>query len=69
VPGATSVTSGHYGEQAIVDDLFREGHVDMAILNSSYLHEFYNDRFNTHAQNNAIKAKYPDAVRVIRSAG
>jgi predicted TIM-barrel fold metal-dependent hydrolase len=50
----------HYGEQIIVDDLFRDGHVDMAILNSTYLHEFYNNGFNTHAQNSVIKAKYPD---------
>lgn len=50
----------HYGEEAMVDDLFHDGGVDMAILNSTYLHEFYNDGFNTHAQNNTIKAKYPD---------
>ena len=49
-----------YGEEALVDDLFREGHVDMAILNSTYLHEFYKNGFNTHIQNNAVKAKYPD---------
>jgi uncharacterized protein len=50
----------HYGEQTMVEDLFRDGHVDMAILNSTYLHEFYNNGFNTHAQNHVIKAKYPD---------
>jgi uncharacterized protein len=50
----------HYGEQTMVEDLFRDGHVDMAILNSTYLHEFYNNGFNPHAQNHVIKAKYPD---------
>lgn len=50
----------HYGEQAIVNDLFRDGYVDMAILNSTYLHEFYHNGFNTHKQNYAIKEKYPE---------
>jgi predicted TIM-barrel fold metal-dependent hydrolase len=50
----------HYGEQSVVDDLFRNGYVDMAILNSTYLREFYNEGFNTHAQNYVIKEKYPD---------
>ena len=31
-----------YGEEVLVDDLFRAGYVDMAILNSTYLYEFYN---------------------------
>jgi hypothetical protein len=30
------------------------------ILNSTYLYEFYKNGFNSHAQNNVIKAKYPD---------
>ena len=49
-----------YGEEALVDDLFRSGYVDMGILNSTYLHEFYKNGFNSHAQNNVVKAKYPD---------
>jgi predicted TIM-barrel fold metal-dependent hydrolase len=32
----------------------------MAILNSTYLYEFYKNGFNSHIQNNVIKAKYPD---------
>ncbi len=32
----------HYGTEAVVDDLFRHGYVDMGILNSTYLYEFYN---------------------------
>jgi predicted TIM-barrel fold metal-dependent hydrolase len=50
----------YYGEDAIVDDLFRNGYVDMAILNSTYLFEFYKNGFNTHAQNALIKNKYPE---------
>jgi predicted TIM-barrel fold metal-dependent hydrolase len=49
-----------YGEDVLVNDLFRTGYVDMAILNSTYLYEFYKNGFNSHAQNNVIKAKYPD---------
>ena len=49
-----------YGEEVLVNDLFRTGYVDMAILNSTYLYEFYKNGFNSHAQNNVIKAKHPD---------
>ena len=45
-----------YGEEALVDDLFRNGYVDMGILNSTYLYEFYKNGFNSHAQNNIVKA-------------
>jgi len=50
----------HYGEESVVDDLFVQGYVDMGILNSTYLYEFYNNGFNSHIQNHTIKAKYPD---------
>jgi metal-sulfur cluster biosynthetic enzyme len=49
-----------YGEAALVDNLFRAGYVDMAILNSTYLYEFYNNGFNSYLQNNVVKARYPD---------
>ena len=49
-----------YGEEPLVDDLFRTGYVDMGILNSTYLYEFYKNGFNSHVQNNVVKAKYPD---------
>jgi predicted TIM-barrel fold metal-dependent hydrolase len=52
----------HYGPDTMADDLFRQGHVDMAILNSTYLREFYHEGFNTHVQNNVLKLKYPDRV-------
>jgi predicted TIM-barrel fold metal-dependent hydrolase len=51
-----------YGAEALVDDLFRNGYVDMAILNSTYLYEFYKNGFNSHAQNNIVKTKYPDRL-------
>ena len=35
-----------YGEEVLVNDLFRTGYVDMAILNSTYLYEFYKNGFN-----------------------
>jgi len=50
----------HYGEEAMVNDLFVEGYVDVAIFNSTYLYEFFKNGFNTHQQNNALKQKYPD---------
>jgi uncharacterized protein len=49
-----------YGEEVLVNDLFRTGYVDMAILNSTYLYEFYKNGFNSHIQNNVIKTKHPD---------
>src|ERR1700730_17065594 len=51
-----------YGEEALVDDLFRNDYVDMAILNSTYLYEFYKNGFNSHAQNNVVKTKHPDRL-------
>jgi predicted TIM-barrel fold metal-dependent hydrolase len=51
-----------YGADAFADDLFRTGYVDMAILNSTYLYEFYKNGFNTHVQNNELKRNYPDRV-------
>jgi len=50
----------HYGAATLVDDLFRTGYVDMGILNSTYLYEFYKNGFNSHVQNNTIKAQYPE---------
>ena len=49
-----------YGEEALVEDLFFKGYVDMGILNSTYLYEFYKNGFNSHIQNYAIKQKFPD---------
>ena len=49
-----------YGEETLIQDLFLDGHVDVAILNSTYLYEFFKEGFNTHIQNNVLKQKYPD---------
>jgi predicted TIM-barrel fold metal-dependent hydrolase len=50
----------HYGVEGVVEDLFHNGYVDMGILNSTYLYEFYKNGFNSHVQNHAIKARYPE---------
>jgi uncharacterized protein len=50
----------HYSEETMINDLFVEGYVDMAIFNSTYLYEFFKNGFNTHQQNNILKQKYPD---------
>ncbi len=49
-----------YSEEDVVNDLFLNGYVDIGILNSTYLKEFFKEGFNTHVQNNEIKEKYPD---------
>src|SRR5438477_12536817 len=48
-----------YGEETLIDDLSLNGYVDMGILNSTYLYEYYKNRSNSHRQNNATKQKYP----------
>ena len=50
----------NYGEEALVSDLFLEGYVDVAVLNSTYLYEFFKTGFNTHQKNNVVKQKHPD---------
>lgn len=49
-----------YGQDTLVNDMFVDGYVDVGILNSTYLHEFFKEGFNTHQQNNAVKERYPD---------
>jgi hypothetical protein len=49
-----------YSAETMVRDLFFEGHVDMGILASTYLLEFFKEGFNTHRQNYALKQKYPE---------
>ena len=50
----------NYGQDTLVNDMFVDGYVDVAILNSTYLHEFFKEGFNTHQQNNAVRERYPD---------
>ena len=49
-----------YGEEALIKDLFFDGYVDIGILNSTNLFEFYKAGFNSQQQNNVIKQKHPD---------
>ena len=60
-----------YGEEALVDDLFRSGYVDMGILNSTYLHEFYKNGFNSHPKTRSskprIRTAFCCAARLTRS--
>ena len=48
-----------YDEQTMIQDLFFKGHVDMSIMTSTYLYEFFKNGFNSHIQNNILKEKYP----------
>ena len=48
-----------YGEQTMIQDLFFAGHVDMSIMTSTYLYEFFKKGFNSHIRNNILKGKYP----------
>ena len=43
----------------MIQDLFFAGHVDMSIMTSTYLYEFFKNGFNSHIQNNILKQKYP----------
>ena len=46
--------------RAMHDDLFVHGYDDMAILQSTYLSDFYKNGFNTTERNYAMKKNYPD---------
>ena len=50
----------NYGEEALISDMFLEGYVDVAVLNSTYLYEFFKTGFNTHQKNNVVKQKHPE---------
>src|ERR1700730_8653588 len=49
-----------YGIETMVNDEFVKGYVDVAILQPTYLKEFYINGFNTIEQNNVVKQAYPD---------
>lgn len=51
-----------YTEDDFVSDVFDKGHVDVAIMQPTYLKEWYADGFNTVEQDNLIKEKYPDRI-------
>jgi predicted TIM-barrel fold metal-dependent hydrolase len=50
----------YYGADALIQDVFVDGYVDVGIFASTYLHEFFVNGFNTHAQNFALAHRYPD---------
>jgi len=49
-----------YDAQTMHDDLFVHGPDDMAILQSTYLTDFYTHGFNTVERNAAMSKKYPE---------
>ncbi len=49
-----------YSEEDMMHDLFEVGHADMAILQSTYLTDFYDNGFNTTAAQRQLRDKYPD---------
>ena len=49
-----------YDAQTMYNDLFVTGYDDMAILNPTYLGDFYKDGFNTTERNATMKKKHPD---------
>jgi predicted TIM-barrel fold metal-dependent hydrolase len=49
-----------YSEETLLHDLFEVGYVDKAILQSTYLTDFYVNGFNTTEQNAVVAEKHPD---------
>jgi predicted TIM-barrel fold metal-dependent hydrolase len=51
-----------YSEDDFVRDVFEEGHVDVAIFQSTYLKAWYREGFNTLERNAALVDKYSDRL-------
>ena len=49
-----------YDQETMVSDLFVDGYVDVGILQSTYLSDFYVNGFNTTERNAVMKDKHPD---------
>jgi len=49
-----------YDAQTMYDDLFVRGYDDMAILQPTYLGDFYKNGFNTTERNSAMKKAHPE---------
>ena len=49
-----------YSPEVMYEDLFVEGYDDMAILQPTYLKDFYKDGFNTTERNAVVKQEHPD---------
>ncbi|NMI02171.1 amidohydrolase family protein [Pseudonocardia acidicola] len=48
-----------YSEDDLMRDVFEDGHVDVAIFQSTYLKHWYTEGFNTAERNNLLTEKYP----------
>ena len=51
-------------EEQLMREVFEEGHVDVAIFQSTYLREWYKDGFNTSERNGELARKHPEKLRV-----
>ena len=49
-----------YDAKTMYNDLFVAGYDDMAILQPTYLGDFYKNGFNTTERNSAMRKNYPD---------
>jgi uncharacterized protein len=49
-----------YGPEKMMNDLFGNGGVDMAIFQPTYLTDFYEEGFNTTEQNAELAEQYPE---------
>src|SRR5215213_4707606 len=61
-PAETHWSLEHFQKYSVDDfekDVFTEGHVDMAILQSTYLKEWYTEGFNDIAKNASILDRFP----------
>ncbi|MDQ3105985.1 MAG: amidohydrolase [Actinomycetota bacterium] len=61
-PPETHWTIEHFqkaSEEDLMKNVFEDGHVDVAIFQSTYLKEWYADGFNTAEQNAALADKHP----------
>jgi predicted TIM-barrel fold metal-dependent hydrolase len=50
----------HYSPETMYQDLFVDGYDDMAVLQPTYLTDFYKKGFNTTEQNSEMKARHPE---------
>ncbi len=53
-----------YSEEDFVKDVFEDGGVDVGIMQSTYLKEWYTTGFNTAEENGKLAAKYPGKLIV-----
>ena len=53
-----------YSEEDFVKDVFEDGHVDVAVFQSTYLKEWYTEGFNTAERNARLAEKHPGKLIV-----